>query len=32
MWESIGANPATDAGVQCTKIPSLASDHHAGTR
>ena len=29
---STGANAGTDAGVQCTKIPSLASFHQAGTR
>src|SRR5689334_9601630 len=28
---STGANPGTDAGVQCTKMPSFASRHHAGT-
>ena len=32
MSLSTGANAGTDAGVQCTKIPSLASLHQAGTR
>jgi hypothetical protein len=28
---SVGAKPGTEAGTQCTKMPSLASAHHAGT-
>ncbi len=32
MSTSTGANAGTDAGVQWTKIPSLASRHQAGTR
>src|SRR5262249_13167894 len=32
MSASTGANAGTDATVQCTKMPSFASSHHAGTR